>query len=323
MKTILVIGLVLVLASPAHPLSHERDEISELLREINILNLINGLNLTEDQARELLRHATDAKAIRDSERREYDSVKTELRAALTGLRDGLYGRDSMPSQEVERRAAELHRRVLDRKEETAERLRRVEEKVALALTPGQAEIVRNFKPCLIPPKNLKNPVKAGQAFDSSRAERALEMVRSVPEARYVNARLRIVDGHLAMLERHAGRMTGSEKEARAALLLETFDRARGMSDEEFAFNRRELALQIDPDRADRERREPGKGARVERPWMGPGRVGWLLLDEKVIPILEKWLQASQRQGHTGSGGLLNIKSGGRDEYCALPASQGR
>lgn len=323
MKIILVVGLVLVLASPAHPLSHERDENGELLREINVLNLINGLNLTEDQAGELLRHAKDAKAIRDSERSEYDSVKNDLRAALTSLRDGLYGRDSRPSQEIERRAAELHRSVLRRMEETGERLRRVEERVAAALTAGQAEIVRNFKPCLIPPKNLKNPVKAGQAFDSSRAERALEMARSAPEARYVNARHRIVDGHLERMEKHLGRMSEAERGAKAALLLETFDRARGMSDEEFALNRRDLALQIDPDGTGRERRELRNGTRFERPRMGPGRIGWLLLDEKAIPILEKWLQSSQRQGHTGSGGLQNIKNGDQGEYCALTASQGR
>ena len=40
---------------------------------------------------------------------------------------------------------------------------KLEEKLTPVLTPEQIKVVENFLPCLIPPKELRDPVRAGKA----------------------------------------------------------------------------------------------------------------------------------------------------------------
>ncbi|MBI5026408.1 MAG: hypothetical protein HZC12_06740 [Nitrospirae bacterium] len=314
MKKILILLLAVTFSYTTYSFAKERDKIEELRREITLLNLINGLNLTDSQSEEILKYVKEAKAIRDSTEREYDLMKGRLNAAFAELRDSLYDKNTRPTQEVERQAAELNRRVKEKKEETLRQLREIEGKTRSVLTPGQIEIVQSFRPCLIPPKDLNNPVRAGQAFDSSPAERLLERIRSIPEKRYATAKYRIADEYIKRLESHIGGMAESEKDAKIAVLLETLYKARKMSDEEFALNKRELALQINPKK---ERAELKKRFYLERSRKGIGPVGRFLLDEKAITILEKRLEASKGQGSTGNMGLSDIDEDSKGRTCAL------
>lgn len=308
-KKILILLLALILIFPVYSFSREKDEIDELRREITLVNLINGLSLTDQQAKEIIKYAEEAKTIRESVEKEYESKKLELKTALTELRDNLYDKNLKPPQEVERHASELNHEALKMKEETIKQLREIEEKVKSVLTPGQIEIVQNFKPCLIPPKDLKNPERAGQAFDSSPAEKLLERARLIPDSRYETARYRIADEYIKKIELHIGEMSNSEKEAKTKILLETIEMARQMSDEEFALNKSDLALKIRPDKE------------IDRLALKKSRkdlssLGRFLLDEKVIPILQKRLEASEsQQGYTGSSGLSYINNKGNS--CAI------
>lgn len=322
MKRILVLLMVVTFiilmmatfAFPTNSLGKGRDGIEELKREITLLNLINGLNLTDSQSEKLLKYGKEAEAIRDAAEKEYDLMKGRLNSAFTELRDSLYDKNSRPAQEVERQAAELNRRMKEKKEETVRRLREIEEKAKSVLTPGQIEIVEDFKPCLIPPKDLKNPVRAGQAFDSSPSERLIERVRSMPDKKYIVAKQKITDEYIKRMEMHMGLLSESEKEAKEALFIETIDRARRMSDEDFALNKRDLASRINPRM---ERDELKNRVSIERSRKDLGPVGRFLLDEKVITILEKRLEASRGQGHTGSSGLSNINMDVAGKTCSI------
>ncbi len=308
--TFLIIILVTV-AFPTHSLSKEMDEVEELKREITLLNLINGLNLTDSQSEKLLKYTKEAKAVRDSAERGYN---IRFNAALTELRNSLYDKNSRPPQDIERHAAELNRREKEKKEEMIRQLKDIEAGIKSALTPGQIEIVNNFKPCLIPPKDMRNPVKAGQAFDSSPAERLIERARSTSDKRYTVAKQRIADEYIKRLESHIGSLTESEKEAKRELLLETIDKSRRMSDQEFALSKKELAMRISQER---ERNEIKKKLDLTHSRKDLGPIGKYLLDAKVIPILEKRLEASKGQGHTGSSGLSNINVDSMSKTCSI------
>jgi len=304
MTKILTFLIISIFLFPAYSFSKEKDEIEELRREITILNLINGLNLTDHQAKEILKYAEEAKTIRDSVKEDYSLMETELKTALTELRDNLNDKNLRPPGELERHVTELNHRAKEKKKEFMRQLKEIEKKVESVLTPGQLEIVKGFKPCLIPPKDLKNPARAGQAFDSSPAERLLERARRIPEGRYSIIKHRIADEYIKRIESHTQEVTESEREAKTALLLETLDKARMMTDEEFALNKKELVLNIIPEKDELKRKDIG---RIER----------FLLDEKIINILEKRLNASQRQGPTGNIGLLSIGERYEGRSCAL------
>jgi len=307
---ILILLLIAIFLFPVYSFSRERDEIEELRREIALLNLINGLNLTDYQAKELLKYAEEAKAIRDSEKEEYKLIETELKTALRELRDNLYDKNSRPSQEIERQATELNHTVKEKKREVLRQLNEIEERVELVLTLGQLEIVKDFKPCLIPPKDLKNPTRAGQAFDSTPSERLLDRARLIPDSKYTVTKYRIAEKYIERIESHIGDMTESEKEAKTSLLLETLDRARRMSDEEFALNKNDLASIITPDKEKNNLKPKNSRKDLEK-------IGRFLLDEKVITILQRRLETSKKQSHTDNIGLLNIKEGYEGRSCAL------
>ncbi|HBO83521.1 MAG: hypothetical protein A2073_00905 [Deltaproteobacteria bacterium GWC2_42_11] len=296
--------------SPAWSFSNEKNDVEELRREITILNLINGLNLTDQQAKEILKYAIEAKAVKDPAMQDYKSLESDFITALTHLRDNLYDKNSKPSADIERHAAILNHEIKEKKEWVLKELKRIEEKVKSVLTPGQTEIVQTFKPCLIPPKDLKNPVRAGQAFDSSPAEKLLERTRSIPDKKYAEVVPIIANEYINRMESHMGEMTEAEKNIKTSLLLKAIDKARNMTDEEFVLNKRELAMYITPD--DGNKKPDHINSRLVM-----GNIGRFLLDEKVITILEKRLKLSKGQNHTGSSGLLSIKGEYDSKFCAL------
>jgi len=62
----------------------------------------------------------------------------------------------------------------------------------------------------VPPKNLKNPTRAGQANDSSHIERMLARSRTVPDAIYDQRIEKILDRHIANYEERFGPMPSED-----------------------------------------------------------------------------------------------------------------
>ncbi len=132
-------------------------------------------------------------------------------------------------------------------------------KIDAMLSPGQRDVIQTFSCCLIPPENLSDPVRAGQAEVS---ERSLKLLRSVRQATpgawawmkpmvlsriYVGQKAMkpaISDQELAQTQRHV-----------AAVL----EKARAMSEVDFEMEKanlcRELKFAPSPDaRSERTRR---------------------------------------------------------------------
>jgi len=314
-RAALNIFLVLFLISPFYAFGKGikgTDEIEELKREIILLNLINGLNLIDSQAAEIIRYAKEAKTIRDSAMDAYKSIETELKASFTELRDSLYDRNSSPSLEVEERAQRLNHNMKEKKEKMIKKLKEIEEKVKLVLTQGQIEILQEFKPCLIPPNDLKNPTRAGHAFDSTPFERLLENVRRIPDEKYALAKQMITNRYIKKIEKYFGEISDADKEAYTANFFDVIQQARNMTPEEFAINKKELSLMINPEKEDIEKI---KALAMSR--KGLSRIGHFLLDEKIITILQKRLALSKGAQPTGNKGLANLKDPNNGRSCAI------
>jgi hypothetical protein len=285
------------------------DSIKTLKREITLLNLLNGLNLAIEQEQEILDAAKKAKAIREEARQRYRRIENELNEALVTLREALYDRNSTPPREVERRAARLNHEARNIQEDAARKLQLIEKEVEEILTPGQIEIVQDFKPCIIPPKDLKNPLRAGQAFNPSPFERFLERIRDIPVMRYRVVRERLAEKYIEKMELHQGRMSAIERTKKKKELLNTMDKVRDMTDEEFALEKGEVISSLAQD-------FKGINPVSFRSRDGIGPIGKFLLDEKIIPILEKRLSLASKFNSTGNSGLMYI-SANEGGTCAL------
>jgi hypothetical protein len=213
-------------------------EIGRLRAEINNWNLINGLHLGRNQI--------------DNVVGLYEAVVPTKPAAAP------------------RPGARARRRV----NVTAALERAVEQ----VLNPGQREVLLDYNACLIPPKNLKNPVRIGQASDKSRFETWLTRARKLPHKRLV----KLIDKTLEQEIEHAT-LRPAQAEERKELLVRTVRRAAAMSATEFELDKADLAKRITP--PDRKRLLKREIATLSRKHNQSGPIARFMLKPKFIEQL--------------------------------------
>ncbi len=118
----------------------------------------------------------------------------------------------------------------------------LEREVEQELNSGQREVLAKYKACLIPPQNLKDPVRIGQASDHSHYERWLERARGLSRKELA----RQIDQTLEREAEQHGKLDRAERKQRVALLRKTVRRASDMSGAEFELSKAEFAAQAAP-----------------------------------------------------------------------------
>ncbi|MCX7049056.1 MAG: hypothetical protein NTX50_26675 [Candidatus Sumerlaeota bacterium] len=114
-------------------------------------------------------------------------------------------------------------------------------KASGVLTESQRAMVGDFSCCLIPPKNLTDPVRVGQAAVDENTLNMLRGARKTPDAQWPQAKQKIVSlTERGGLMRKPG-LSDTDKAAAARAVAETLDRARKMTDVEFEMEKENLA----------------------------------------------------------------------------------
>ncbi|MCK4873016.1 MAG: hypothetical protein KAS72_09850 [Phycisphaerales bacterium] len=217
-----------------------RAEARRLHAEINNWNLINGLQFTEQQ----ISHIVEA----------YDAA-----VWLAVMEQG----DVDPARPIAGR-----------------RLVELEQAINAVLTDGQLAIMAEYKPCLLPPKDLKDPVRAGQASDSSHYERLLARTRNVPDERLSE----VIERLLKAETRYFGELSKDERWRRARLVRATIQQAAAMTDTEFELNKADLAERIARDDKALELR--GEIDQMSRDRGRPGLVSAFLINDGFMSQLK-------------------------------------
>ena len=226
---------------PRRQFDLQQAEVKELRETINNWNLINGLHLSRRQIEQIVG--------------VYENAKSKRRTI------GHKGR----------RASGQAQTMLITLERSVEEI----------LNPGQRQVLAEYKPCLIPPKNLKDPVRIGQATDNSHLSRWLARARRASDDRLYM----LVDRFLEKEAAHLGKPDPAERRRREALLLDTARQAAGMSDVDFELNKAELAERIAPrDRMDELKAEIASLSRAQG---RPGLVARFMLKPRFIEQLRE------------------------------------
>jgi hypothetical protein len=226
---------------PASEVEAQRDEVRKLRDEINNWNLINGLNLNGDQINRIL---------------------------------ALY----QQAPQLQLVGAHMGPKASDRPREALVTLEREVEQV---LNEGQLQVLAEYKTCLIPPKNLKDPVRIGQATDNSQIERWLTRARKASSRRLQE----LVDLALEREQEHFGELSPAQRRDRETQLLETARQAAAMSDVDFELNKAELAERIAP--RDRLQEAKQEFDALSRARGMPGRVARFMLNPQFIKQLRQ------------------------------------
>jgi len=237
----------------SYPLSRcDRDKakVAKLRTEINNWNLINGLHLGRDQIQEIVRLC-------------------EVYESQRGAADGKPIRGKAKRNRSERRA-------------TVVELERAVEQV---MNPGQLAVLADYKACLLPPKDLKNPVRAGQANDTSHYERWLSRARKMPRWRLRRMIGRVLDKEAG----HFGELSSDERGERVGLIMDVVQEAAEMSDVDFELNKADLAERIAPRDQPQELKQ--KIEALARQESLPGKISRFMLKPQFIR------QLRYRNGH--------------------------
>ncbi|MEW6746421.1 MAG: hypothetical protein AB1486_27075 [Planctomycetota bacterium] len=222
----------------------EEARILELRREINLLNLMNGMVFTRDQLTQLAAAASKAGELMGSpdpsreELRDYEQALRRLWSCMNRrevIRTGLL-------HDVTRLAREVHLGKPAARSTPA--LGGLVSDVEELLSESQRSVLVDFKPCLIPPKNLKDPVRVGQAADRSHGVALLTRLRATPERKWRELGDFVVTRALEEIERHQGSLPAEERDAALAHLREILERARAMDDAQFELEKKDLAAEL-------------------------------------------------------------------------------
>jgi IS1 family transposase len=277
-------------------LSKKREMIRNLFNDISTVNLLNGLYLTEPQMREILKLAKKAQRMKrefvEKKGTVYMEVLNDAEQAYQNLfAEIMKGEPAKQGSRIEREAVRIEhqlKEITDKVMRTiSDELSVLDQELSKILTPEQQQVINGFNPCLIPPKDLKNPVRAGQASSNDRVINMLRRIREIPSYTWNHRKYQFLSRHVERFSRLRSVMTEEEKEKEIKRLLILTEKVRSLSDTDFELEKETLAEELRPVNMVHELREELE-KRV--PYMRKPKVSKsarFLLNERIIPILEE------------------------------------
>ena len=257
------------------------EKTEELRREIRVLNLMNGLDLTLEQMEIILASAKEYQRLMARFEHILRNSQDEMEEVLEEVRSYLRENEDIPSQTVQT----YHRLDRENREERLkiqEKMKEIAREVEGSLEPHQLYQLREFVPCIIPPKGEK---RIGQAKDYKGLTRGLERVRRIPSSVYYQRKAEIVSRTLEGLKLHAPPFSDWDDEEMKRHIETVYEDVRNLEDAEFEIQKERLAEKlISPFKP-----EIPSGNALRK-------VAGFLLSEEVIAVLEERLSQADSTG---------------------------
>ena len=317
-------GVLLVCASAfAQPsllgqvAAEEADSVASLRRKVSLLNLVNGLYLSEEQLAQLLDVARQASTSSERMTKSWSYAQQNLHSCLKELNEVLTAGENIP-EDLKRRTHRAEAKLKVIGQSYLKAATGFQERAERVFTENQLDIVADFAPCLIPPEDFANPTRTGQADDTSRIEELIEELREMPTRLFERRKYMIANRHLRRLELHLGRMSDDEMRNERQRFLAFLAKARAMNDVDFAMNSEQLAAEFKPNNDLAELRQQLDRVRQQR--RGLSKLGRFFLCKEAVPVLESRLRAAKEYTPSKKVDLARIKGADadcKDGVCAL------
>jgi len=242
----LVVGALLLTNSGCASLptanAEELTDVENLQKEVQLLNLLNGLELRASQMRFIIEKAQEAEEIRDELMNRADENIEETVAVLSELRATLMRGENTADSSRERWFS-IHSENQELREKYQAEMTRIAREVKVILEGHQIYALEQFVPCVIPPQG---GARIGQAEDTTAAEEVLARIRAIPDAKFERNKEEIARRIMEHLKSHlpGGFILIINEEEEAARILSILDEARGLSDAEFELQKTDLVQQV-------------------------------------------------------------------------------
>ena len=270
-------------------------KIQKLKKMTSFLNLLNGLYLSEEQMKKIVEVNREYQKEMEEWAEKYaERVEKWLKVMeewVAVLKEGKLPKDLM------RRAGHVDHMLVVVKRNMLNRLKtKYKERLEGIFTDAQKEVIRTFEPCVVPPRDLRDPIRAGQAKAGGRFVGLLQRLRRFPPRLFWRELDKIVDRHVEGYAK-AHPMTEEEKNAERKRLRELLIKIYRMDDVDFELQKNKLAEELKVrDKAHVIRDEIKRLNEELQQWQKkvmPGHfspvVRWFLNPDTVIPVLESRL----------------------------------
>ncbi|MFQ6058587.1 MAG: hypothetical protein ACE5MB_06910 [Anaerolineae bacterium] len=249
-------------------------DVGKLRREIQLLNLINGLELSDDQMRFILEKAREAQEIREELRGRAEEKEGDAVGVLSELRATLMRGEEI-SSDLREQIHLMQSTSRGLKEEYESEMTRLALEIKGVLGEHQLYALEQFVPCLIPPEG---EARIGQAEGTAHAERQLARIRAMPSPLFERRKEEIAQRAMELIRRHLPKGTIINEEEEKEWLISFLEEARALSDVEFELEKSSLVEEL-KSRYTPPRLPVDVSVKIER----------FLLDPLVIPLLEEKL----------------------------------
>ena len=262
-------GLALAASTKAEGLG----EVANLRRDVQLLNLINGLDLSVEQMQFILDRARQAEAIREGIKGRAEGNAAATSQVFSELRETLM-RGEVISSELRDAFFSVDRENHALKEEWEQEMARLALEVEGNLESHQLYALEHYVPCVIPPEG---EVRIGQAEDTHAGQGLLLGIRDIPDAQFEPRKQRIAQ---KALERVLARLPKSQalaldQEEETEWLLCFLEKVRGLDEMTFAVRKEQLVEEV-----------KSRYASPEVPVDVSVKIERHLLDPRIIPLLE-------------------------------------
>ncbi|MCX7703303.1 MAG: hypothetical protein N2234_04280 [Planctomycetota bacterium] len=214
----------------------------EFIREkTSFINLINGLNLSKEQMSEILKVNEEFRA--EVERR-YDELKEKFKQAkecferwIEIIKKGeLPEKEMKETQMADSEMVKIGHWVQSLQQKYGEHLDKV-------FTDAQRAVIDDFNPCIVPPQNLRDPIRVGQASGANpELINGLRFIRSL-NGKPFQQRIVIESAvqRAVKFETELAHLTEEEQKVEAERIRKLIEKACDMSDVDFELNKDKLA----------------------------------------------------------------------------------
>ena len=251
-------------------------EVANLRRDVQLLNLINGLDLSAEQMQFILDRAREAEAVRAEIKSRAQGNAVITSQVLSELRETLM-RGEVISSELRDEFFSVERENHALKEEWEQEMTRLVLEVEGNLEGHQIYALEHYVPCVIPPEG---ETRIGQAEDTHAGQALLQRIRDIPadqfEARKQKIAQRVLERVLARLPKSQALALDQEEETEWILCF--LEKVRGLEEMTFAAEKAELIEEVKSRYA-----SPGVPVDVSV------KIERHLLDPRIIPLLEEKL----------------------------------
>lgn len=237
-KKILIVSLFFPQIILAHPTEY-LEKIARLRKEIQLLNLINALELSEKQITYILRKAEEVQKAKIEFAQEIEKRHSQIVKVLTTVRNTLVENKPL-SQKLKKEVHKIERQFKQIKKYVyGERISNIISQVEEVLSPHQLYIIDRYIPCLVPPKEGT----AGRVEPSNNIERSLQKIRELPLPTFERRKEKIAELAIEHIKLHSPSRSIDKKKEKQ-WIVSFLEEIYSLSPLDFALRKNEYARKL-------------------------------------------------------------------------------